>query len=53
MKYRKKPVEVEAIQWAGENLREIINFTGLHESVKNMPWEEYESLVFLKGLKTS
>lgn len=28
MKYRKKPVEVEAIQYTGENLPEIINFVG-------------------------
>lgn len=27
-KYRKKPVVVEAIQWTGENLLEICNFTG-------------------------
>lgn len=28
MKYRKKPVEVEAIQYTGKNLPEIINFVG-------------------------
>lgn len=26
MKYRKKPVEVESIQYTGKNLPEIINF---------------------------
>ena len=26
-KYRKKPVEIEAIQWNGENLREILWFS--------------------------
>ena len=26
MKYRKKPVEIEAVQWTGENLNEIIEF---------------------------
>ena len=26
MKYRKKPVVVEAIQWNGDNLAEVINF---------------------------
>ena len=25
-KYRKKPVIIEAVQWNGENVREIINF---------------------------
>ena len=27
-KYRKKPVVIEAIQWAGNNLSEIDNFIG-------------------------
>ena len=27
-KYRKKPVVIEAIQWAGNNLSEIYNFIG-------------------------
>lgn len=26
-KYRKKPVEVEAVQWTGFNIKEIANFT--------------------------
>ena len=26
MRYRKKPVEVEAVQWTGENLKEIREF---------------------------
>lgn len=26
-KYRKKPVTIEAIQWTGENLSEIVEFT--------------------------
>ena len=26
MKYRKKPVVIEAVQWNGNNLREILNF---------------------------
>lgn len=28
MKYRKKPVEIEAIQWDGANHREMFNFLG-------------------------
>lgn len=28
MKYRKKPVEIEAIQWKGDNLEEISMFMG-------------------------
>lgn len=27
-KYRKKPVEVEAVQWDGKNIKEILRFTG-------------------------
>jgi len=50
-KYRKRPVVVEAIQWTGENLREIIDFTGLNASAKRFSWEEYESLVKKEGLK--
>jgi hypothetical protein len=26
MKYRKKPVEIEAIQWLGDNTEEVITF---------------------------
>lgn len=28
MKYRKKPVEIEAIQWTGDNYKEICDFVG-------------------------
>ena len=27
-KYRKKPVEVEAIQWTGENIDDVFSFVG-------------------------
>ena len=50
-KYRKLPVVIEAIKWTGENLREIIDFTGLHPSVNSLSWTEYESFVREKGLK--
>lgn len=46
-KYRKKPVEVEAIQWVGDNLRQVIDFTGKYyrfdEWFSSM--EEYEAHV--------
>jgi hypothetical protein len=29
-KYRKKPVEIEALQYTGDNLEEMLNFTGKH-----------------------
>ncbi len=50
-KYRKKPVVIDAVQWTGDNLRDIIDFTGLHESAKKWTWEEYEKVVALQGLK--
>lgn len=28
MKYRKKPVVIEAIQWTGDNAREVVTFCG-------------------------
>ena len=50
-RFRKKPVVIDAIQWTGDNLRDVIYFTGLHESGASMSWAEYESLVALKGFK--
>lgn len=51
MKYRKKPVVVEAVRWTGDNLREVIAFTGLHPSAHYMTWEQYRELVAKEGLK--
>jgi len=50
-KYRKKPVVIEAIEWTGNNLKEIIDFTGRHESIKDWEWGRYERLVKFAGLK--
>ena len=51
MKYRKKPVVIKAVQWTGKNLRGIIDFIGLHRSVEEWSWEEYQNLVDREGLK--
>ena len=51
MKYRKKPVVIEAIKWDGHNLQEIISFTGLHESARKWSWDEYKQVVEREGLK--
>lgn len=51
MKYRKKPVVIEAVQWTGENLKEIIDFSGLHPSAEKWTWEQYEIIVKSQGLK--
>lgn len=50
-KFRKKPVEVEAIQWNGQNLKEIIDFTGLNPSAANIAWKDLCDLVDRDGLK--
>lgn len=49
--YRKKPVVIEAIQWQGNNLREIIDFTGLHPSVHEWDWDHFATHVDQHGLK--
>ena len=50
-KYRKKPVTIEAIQWNGENLSEIDEFTEgkvkNHESVLIIPTLEGDMYAFL------
>jgi hypothetical protein len=54
MKYRKKPVVIEAVKWTGENLFEIISFTDgkpdLSGNVAMEKWEQYENLVKREGL---
>ena len=54
-RYFKKPVIIEAIQWTGENLREVISFTDAPPDTRSrragMKWEEYEDLVARDGLK--
>lgn len=42
---------IEAVQWNGGNLKEIIDFTGLHESAHKWTWYEYEQVVKEGGLK--
>ena len=51
MKLRKKPVVIDGIEWTGNNLKEIIDFTGLHKSAQQWTWEEYEKVVKEEGLK--
>lgn len=50
-RYRKKPVVIEAILWCGTNLKEVIDFTGLHPSANKWTWEEYEAVVKKDGFK--
>lgn len=54
-KFKKKPVTVEAIQWTGKNLREVITFTDGPPDTRShhagMAWEAYADLVARDGLK--
>lgn len=54
-RFRKKPVVIEAVQWTGNNLRQIISFTDGPPETRTdhagMMWEQYEALVAVEGLK--
>lgn len=51
MKFRKKPVVIDAIQWTGDNLHEVITFTGKHPKFNEWfeDWKEYEVYVKNSG----
>jgi hypothetical protein len=51
MKYVRKSNIIEAIQWTGKNLKEVIDLIGLHPSAKKWTWKEYEKVVQTDGLK--
>jgi len=44
-------VQLDAVQWRGNNLKEVIKFTGRHESLAHVEWDEYEEFVRVNGLK--
>ena len=54
-KYTKKPVEISAIEWNGDNLFDVITFTdgepNLKGSVATEKWANYCTLVQVEGLK--
>ena len=55
MKYRKKPVVIEAVEWTGENLIEIITFIDgsapdLTSSTAENRWYDYTDIVHNEGL---
>ena len=45
MKYRKKPVVIEAIQWTGDNVNKIVEFIGQH----NIDYGVYLKIHTLEG----
>lgn len=52
-KFRKVPVVVEAIQWTGTNLKEVLDFTGKHHKFDLWfsSFEHYKEQVEKDGLK--
>ena len=48
LRFTKKPVTIEAIQWTGKNLREVIAFT---DGPPDTPMEAYADMVARDGLK--
>ncbi len=48
-KYRKKPVEVEAVQWIGDNYYEIERFVGGDVSYKYPAEEKNLTIATLEG----
>mgnify|MGYP003475235535 CR=1 FL=1 len=53
MKYIKKPIEVEAIQYNGDNTHEIIRFTEKHAAATmgtSLVIKTLEGSIFLKQL---
>jgi hypothetical protein len=51
VKFRKKPIVIDAIQWDGTNLREVIAFTGKHPRWHEWfdSFEAYEARVKADG----
>lgn len=51
MRFRKKPVEIEAIQYTGDNLEQVLEFTGKHPSWDNWfrSFEDYSNHVRASG----
>lgn len=48
MYYRKKPVVIEAIQWTGENIKEISDFMGVSHISYELPSNKL-SIITLEG----
>ena len=55
MRYRKKPVVIEAIQFGRENMKEVLEFMGqtvgsLDSRMSREKWEDYVSDAHINGL---
>ena len=53
--FRKKPVEIQAIEWTGKNLFEVITFTDGKPDLRHPKaqdgWDDYNKLVNSEGFK--
>lgn len=52
MKYRKKPVEIEAIQWNGENVQEIRDFVGNACTIDMLPFSNTDRPIYSVIIRT-
>ena len=55
-KFRKKPVVIDAMEWTGENLRDITGFmqgkpVKMDNPMTRMKWEDYEDIIKRDGLQ--
>lgn len=53
MKYRKKPVEIDAVRWFGDNYSEIANFLGQGDCSFNSPDGNVIEMKTLEGVMTA
>lgn len=49
MKYRKKPVVIEAIKWTGNNIEEVVNFAKDHLSIQYLDYPPSVHIYTLEG----
>jgi hypothetical protein len=48
MRYRKKPIVIEAVQWTGTNADEVLGFTLGRASVRDESFRRLQRLLTLK-----
>ena len=52
MKYRKKPIVIEAIQWNGDNLQEVMEFIGSEFKYESNTGYATNKFSYLNGILT-
>lgn len=51
MKFRRRQLVVDAVQWTGNNLLEVTRHLGNEVNAMDRRWEDYEDLVARRGLE--